>query len=81
MSSKTQWRNQVITDMVGDGGSVTLNEELVARAVLADWLDAEYDLDEDSEAWFMDALTGAEITSENRVVALVGYGIAVEFTD
>lgn len=40
----------------------TLDEELVERAVLADWLDVEYDLDEDSEAWLMDVLTGAEIT-------------------
>lgn len=29
----------------------------------------------------MDALTGAEITYEDREVALAGYGIAVEFTD
>ena len=29
----------------------------------------------------MDALTGAEITYEDHEVALVGYGIAVEFTD
>ena len=42
MGSKTQWRNRVITDVVGDGGSVMLNEELVARAVLADWLDVEF---------------------------------------
>ena len=81
MGSKTQWRNRVITDVVGDGGSVMLNEELVARAVLADWLDVEYDLDEDSEAWFMDALTGAEITYEDREVLRAGYGIYVEFTD
>lgn len=64
---KTQWMSRVVTDMIGDGGSVRL--------------DAEYDLDEDSEAWVMDALTGAEITYEDREVALAGYGIAVEFTD
>lgn len=71
----SKWTSREVTDMVGDGGSVRLDEEL------ADWLDAEYDLDEDSEAWVIDALTGAEITHEDREVALAGYGIAVEFTD
>lgn len=50
--------------------------ELVARAQLADWLDAGYELD---EAWIMDALTGSEITYEDREVALAGYGLVVEF--
>ena len=69
---KTQWTGRVVTDMVG---------EAERGACRADWMDAEYDLDEDSEAWVMDALTGAEITYEDREVALAGYGIAVEFTD
>ena len=72
---KTQWTSRVVTD----GGSVTLDEELVARAVLADWLDAGYELDEDDEAWIMDALTGVEITYEDREVALARYGLAIEF--
>lgn len=78
---RTQWTSRVVADVVGDGGSVTLDEELVARAVLADWLDVEYDLDEDSEAWLMDVLTGAEITYEDRAVLRADYGIYVEFTD
>lgn len=72
---KTQWTSRVVTD----GGSVTLDEEHVARAVLADWLDAGYELDEDDEAWIMDALTGVEITYEDREVALARYGLAIEF--
>lgn len=31
------------------------------------------------EAWIMDALTGAEITYEDREIALARYGLAVEF--
>ena len=58
-----------------------MDEELVARAELADWLDIEYDLDEDGEAWLMDVLTSAEITDEAREVLRDGYGIRVEFTD
>lgn len=30
MKMKTQWTRRVVTDMVGDGGSVRLDEELVA---------------------------------------------------
>ena len=78
---RTQWTSRTVIDAVGEAGSVDLDEELVARAQLADWLDAEYELDEDDEAWIMDALTGAEITYEDREVALAGYGLAVEFND
>lgn len=54
--------------------ALDLDEELVARAQLADWLDAGY------EAWIMDALTGSEITYEDREVALAGSsGLVVEF--
>lgn len=46
MSNKTEWTSQTIIDAVGEAGSVDLDEELVARAQLADWLDAGYYLDE-----------------------------------
>lgn len=75
---RTQWTSRTVIDAVGEAGSVDLDEELVARAQLADWLDAGYELDEDDEAWIMDALTGMEITYEAREVALAGYGLAVE---
>lgn len=71
-----QWTSGTVIDAVGEAGSVDLDEELVARAQLADWLDAGYDLD---EAWIMDALTGAVITYEAREVALARYGLVVEF--
>lgn len=78
---RTQWRSRTVTDVVGTAGGVTLDEELVARAQLADWLDAKGVLDEDDEAWVMDALTGTEITYEDREVALAEYGLAVEFNN
>lgn len=74
-----EWTSRTIIDAVGEAGRVDLDEELVARAQLADWLDAGYDLDEDDEAWIMDALTGAEITYGDREVALAEYGLVVEF--
>ena len=73
---RTEWTARTVIDAVGEAGSVDLDEELVARAKLADWLDAGYELD---EAWIMDALTGSEITYEDREVALAGYGLVVEF--
>ena len=76
---KTQWTGRTVIDAVGEAGSVELNEELVARAQLADWLDAEYVLDEDAEAWIMDVLTDKEIAYEDREIALARYGLAVEF--
>lgn len=79
--SRTQWTSRTVIDAVGEAGSVDLDEELVARAQLADWLDAGYELDEDDEAWIMDALTGVEITYEDREVALAGYGLVIEFNN
>lgn len=76
---RTEWMVRTVIDGVGEAGSVDLNEELVARAQLADWLDTGYELSEDDEAWLMDVLTGAEITYEDREVALARYGLAVEF--
>ena len=79
MSNKAEWTSRTVIDAVGEAGSVDLDEELVARAQLADWLDAGYDLDEDDEAWIVDALTGAEIAYKVRDMALAEYGLVVEF--
>lgn len=76
--ARTEWTGRTVTDVVGTGGSVELDEELVARAQVADWLDAEYALNEDDEAWIIDAVTGPEIAYEDRVV-LGEYGIAVQY--
>lgn len=76
MSNKAEWTSRTVIDAVGEAGSVDLDEELVARAQLADWLDAGYDLD---EAWIVDALTGAEIAYKVRDMALAEYGLVVEF--
>lgn len=77
--ARTEWMARTVADVVGMGGSVELDEELVARAQVADWLDAEYALDEDDEAWVIDAVTGPEIAYEDREILLGGYGIAVQY--
>lgn len=76
---RTQWTSRTVTDEMGTAGSVVLSEELVARAELADWLDAEYELDEDDEVWLMDVLTGTEISGEDSETLIGGFGIRVEF--
>ena len=50
---------RTVTDVVGMGGSV--------------------ELDEDDEAWVIDAVTGPEIAYEDREILLGGYGIAVQY--
>lgn len=77
---RTRWTSRTVTDAVGEAGSVDLDEELVARAQLADWLDARYELSEDDEAWVMDVLTDTEITYEDREAALARFGLVVEFS-
>lgn len=72
--ARTEWMARTVTDVVGMGGSVELDEELVARAQVA-----EYALDEDDEAWVIDAVTGPEIAYEDREILLGGYGIAVQY--
>lgn len=76
-----KWMSRTVIDAVGEAGSVDLDEEPVARAQLADWLDAGYELHEDDEARIMDALTGAEIAYKVRDRALAEYGIVVEFNN
>ena len=77
--ARTEWTGRTVTDVVGMGGSVELDEELVARAQGADWLDAKYALNEDDEAWIIDAVTGPEIAYEDREILLGGYDIAVQY--
>ena len=55
----TEWMARTVTDVVGMGGSV--------------------ELDEDDEAWVIDAVTGPEIAYEDREILLGGYGIAVQY--
>lgn len=50
--ARTEWMARTVTDVVGMGGSVELDEELVARAQVADWLDERdetYYLDGDAD--------------------------------
>lgn len=51
--ARTEWTGRTVTDVVGMGGSVKLDEELVARAQVADWLDERnecYDIDGPQDA-------------------------------
>lgn len=46
--ARTEWMARTVTNVVGMGGSVELDEELVTRAQVADWLD------ERDETYYLD---------------------------
>lgn len=77
---RTVWTARTVTDVVGTAGSVVLDDEATARAVLEDWLHDYYEgLDADDTAWIMDAATGSGITYEANETLIGGYGIRVEY--
>lgn len=61
----SKWASRVVTDTRGDAGSVVLDDESTARAVLEDWLHDYYEID-DEEA-------------EAREYAMGLFGLSVEF--
>lgn len=78
--TRTQWTSRTVTDTLGTAGSIVLDDESAARAVLEDWLRDYYSgLDADDMAWIVDAATGTGITYEDHETLLGGYGIRVEY--
>jgi hypothetical protein len=79
MSSKTQWTGRVVTDTIGDAGTIVLDDESTARVVLGDWLSDYYDgLDADDMAWIMDVASGTRITYMDNETLIGRYGLHVE---
>lgn len=78
--ARTQWKSRTVTDTLGTAGSIVLDDESTARAVLEDWLHDYYDgLDADDTEWIVDAVTGTGITYEDDETLPGGYGIRVEY--
>ena len=73
---RTQWKSRTVTDTLGTAGSIVLDDESTARAVLEDWLHDYYDrLDADDTAWIVDVATGTGITYEDNETLIGGFGI------
>ena len=58
-----KWNGRVVTDVVGNAGSVVLDEESTAQRDLEDWLHDYYEIDDD----------------EARQYAMSLFGLSVEF--
>lgn len=77
---RTQWKSRTVTDTLGTAGSIVLDDESMARAVLEDWLHDYYaGLDADDTEWIVDAATGTGITYKDNETLIGGYGIAVQY--
>lgn len=78
--ARTQWKSRTVTDTLGTAGSIVLDDESTARAVLEDWLHDYYaGLDAGDTEWIVDAATGVEITYEDNERLIGAYDIRVEF--
>lgn len=78
--ARTQWTSRTVTDTLGAAGSIVLDDESTARAVLEDWLHDYYDgLTADDMAWVMDTATGTGITYEDRETLLGSHGLRVQY--
>lgn len=79
MSSKTQWTGRVVTDTIGDAGTIVLDDENTAYNDLRDWLMDYYDMDEDEVELVATGLTTSELSAGAREFARSLFGVEVEF--
>lgn len=78
--NRTQWNGRAVSDVVGNAGSVVLDEESTAQRDLEDWLHDYYEgLDADDTAWIVGVVTGTGITYEDNEKLIGGFGIRVEY--
>lgn len=77
--SRTQWNGRVVSDVVGNAGSVVLDEESTAQRNLEDWLHDYYEIDDDEAECLSEHLTASVVTDEARAYARELFGLSVEF--
>ena len=73
------WTGRVVTDTLGDAGSVVLDDESTARVVLEDWLHDYYKIDDDEAECLSEHLCAPVLTAEERQYAAALFGLSVEF--
>ena len=74
-----KWTGRVVTDTLGDAGSIILDEESTARVVLEDWLHDYYEIDDDEAECLSEHLCAPVLTAEERQYANGLLGLSVEF--
>lgn len=77
--SRTQWAGRVVSDVVGNAGSIVLSDESTAQRDLEDWLHDYYEIDDDETECLSEHLTASVITAEACAYARGLFGLSVEF--
>lgn len=62
----TQWGSRTVIDVVGDAGSVVLDEESTARRDLEDWLHDYYEIDDDEARAYARRLFGLSVEFDSE---------------
>lgn len=75
----TQWVSRVVTDTIGDAGTIILNDESTAYDDLKTWVMDYYTVDEAEAECLAEHLTASVLTSEAREYAAGLFGLEVEF--
>lgn len=77
--TRTQWTSRVVTDMIGDAGTIILNDESTAYDDLKTWVMDYYTVDEAEAECLAEHLTASVLTAEAREYAMGLFGLEVEF--
>lgn len=77
--ARTQWTSRVITDTIGDAGTIILNDESTAYDDLKTWVHDYYIVDEAEVECLAEHLTASVLAAEAREYAMGLFGLEVEF--
>ena len=77
--ARTQWTSRVITDTIGDAGTIILNDESTAYDDLKTWVHDYYIVDEAEVECLAEHLTASVLAAEAREYAMSLFGLEVEF--
>lgn len=77
--ARPQWASRVVTDTIGDAGTIILNDESTAYDDLKTWVMDYYTVDEAEAECLAEHLTASVLTTEAREYAMGLFGLEVEF--
>lgn len=76
---RTQWTSRVVTDTIGDAGTIILNDESAAFDDLKTWIHDYYDVDDAEAECLAEHLTASTLAAAAREYAIGLFGLEVEF--
>lgn len=77
--ARTQWASRVVTNTIGDAGTIILSDESAAYDDLKTWVMDYYTVDEAEAECLAEHLTASVLTAEAREYAMGLFGLEVEF--